>query len=370
MRNRLIMLEGLPGTGKSTNSYKLYEQMLRNGVKARWLHEVSQPHPTLFFTESCFSAGEYQRFIARYPELAGILNDVAEVRKTTVGIDYETVLRRCRKQGVNDPQATEWFQELMQYDAFPSSLDRYEVQALEKWELFAEKAAKDEETVFILDSSIFQYQIFTYLLKDAGYDRLSAFIQKIMAYLSSLNPLLIYLYRENTEDSIGYLRDQRGIRDLERTWERDKEEPYYTNRQKDVTAFYDFLKDYADYALRLFNIIKCDKEKLEISENNWKAYEDEMLKRLNIARKEAPGFSAVSGTYVNSEHGISFSIEDNEMKDPEGVRRHLSPKSQKEFFVDGLPTVLEFFSEKYIRLHGQQIIPQWTETGMIYEMEE
>ncbi|MBO4887193.1 MAG: hypothetical protein J5589_02625 [Firmicutes bacterium] len=361
------MLEGLPGTGKSTNSYKLYEQMIRNGKNVHWLHEVSQPHPTLFFTESCLSKEEYHGFIVKYPEIAGIINEIAQVRKTTVGIDYEAVLRKCQKLCFNNPKETQWFQELMKYDAFPTSLDRYEIQALEKWEAFAKKAAQDEGTVYILDSCIFQYQIFTYLLKDAGYDRLSAFVQKILACLSPLDPLLIYLYRENTEDSIAYLQNQRGMKDLEHTWERDKEEPYYTHKQKDVTAFYDFLKDYTDYAARLFDELKCDKKKVEISENNWKAYEDEMLKWLQLDRKEAPAYNALSGRYVNSEYGFSFTIENMEMTDPEGITRHLSPRSQTEFYVEGLPTILEFFDEKHIRLHGQQIIPQWTETGMIYE---
>ena len=31
--DELIMLEDLPGTGKSTNAYKLSEQMIRNGRK-------------------------------------------------------------------------------------------------------------------------------------------------------------------------------------------------------------------------------------------------------------------------------------------------------------------------------------------------
>ena len=31
--DELIMLEDLPRTGKSTNAYKLYEQMIRNGRK-------------------------------------------------------------------------------------------------------------------------------------------------------------------------------------------------------------------------------------------------------------------------------------------------------------------------------------------------
>ena len=361
MSNRLILLEGLPGTGKSTNSFKLYEQLLRNGKKADWIHEVSQPHPVLFFTESCMTKEEYQKLRMKYPEAAEFFDEAAEVRKTTVGIDQETVSRR-RKEARNQA----WYQELLQYDAFPTSLDRYELQALEKWEAFTNKALEDEDTIFILDSSLFQYQIFTYLLKAAPYERLERFVRKIAECIKPLNPLLIYLCREHTEDSIAYLKEQRGEQDLVSMWERDQGEPYYQSKQKDVTAFYDFLKDYAAYAEALFEILKFDKRKIEISENNWKAYEDEMLGLLEIQRIEIPAYKATEGTFVNEEHEFSFTIQDNVVKDPEGVQRRLSPKSPEEFFVEGIPTILQFFGENGVRLLGRQIIPQWTETGMIY----
>jgi hypothetical protein len=361
MRNRLILLEGLPGTGKSTNSFKLYEQLLRNGKKVRWIHEVSQPHPVLFFTESCMTKEEYKDFKKKYPENAELFDEVAEVRKTTVGIDQEAISRKRR-----DAQKQVWYQELLQYDAFPTLLDRYELQALEKWEAFVRNAVEDEDTIFILDSSLFQYQIFTYLLKAVPYERLEVFVQKIVECIKPLNPLLIYLYREHTENSIAYLKEQRGEQDLVSTWERDKWEPYYQSKQKDVTAFYDFLKDYATLAEDLFETLKIDKRKIEISENNWKAYEDEMLDLLKIHRIEIPVYKAMEGTFVNMEHGFSFTIQDNVMKDPEGVQRQLSPKSQDEFFVEGIPTILQFFGENSIRLLGQQIIPQWTEKGNIY----
>jgi len=361
MRNRLIILEGLPGTGKSTNSQKLYEQLLLNGEKVRWLHEVSQPHPVLFFTESCMSKEEYQNFKIKYPEVAKLLDEVAEVRKTTVGIDQEAISRRCK-----EPQKQAWYEELLKYDAFPTSLDRYEIQALEKWEAFANKAGQDEDTIYILDSSLFQYQIFTYLLKAAPYERLKTFVQKIAECIKPLNPLLIYLYREHTEDSIAYMKQQRGEQDLVSTWQRDQGEPYYQNKQKDVTAFYDFLNDYATYAQDLFENLNFDKQKIEISKNNWKAYEDEMLGLLKINRVETPAYKAMDGTFVNAELGISFTIQDNLLKDPEGVQRPLTAKSQNEFFVEGIPTILQFFEENSIRLLGQQIIPQWTETGTVY----
>ena len=358
--NRLILLEGLPGTGKTTNSYKLYEQLARNGRDVRWLHEVSQPHPVLFFSEACLTKEEYRLFMEKYPETAEMLSGIAETRETTVGIDYLTAARRLPGQ-----EKAAWYQELLQYDVMKFPLERYEPAAYEKWEAFV-KAALQNDTVYILDSSIFQYQIFTYLLNGAGYLRLAAFVHGVMDLLRPLHPALIYLYREKTEDSIAFIEKQRGIRDLESTWERDKERPYYRNKQQDVTAFFDFLKDYADFASRLYDEADCEKLKVEITAQDWSLYETEMLRFLGIAHRDAPSCEAKNGTYANSALGISFSIEDGILTDPEGVRRKLSPKTPTEFFVENLPVILCFSGDDTVKLCGQQIIPQWSETGTVY----
>jgi hypothetical protein len=51
--------------------------------------------------------------------------------------------------------------------------------------------------------------------------------------------------------------------------------------------------------------------------------------------------------------------------DPCGDKRKLFPKSQNEFYVDWLPTVLRFEDEKII-ISGSQICERWTKTGTIY----
>ncbi|MBR6089748.1 MAG: hypothetical protein IKP86_07430 [Anaerolineaceae bacterium] len=362
--NRLILLEGLPGTGKTTNSYRLYEQLVRNGRDVRWLHEVSQPHPTLFFSEACLTKEEYRLFIEKYPEAAEMLSSIAEIRAATVGIDYLTAARRLSGQ-----EKAAWYQELLQYDVMGFPLERYEPIAYEKWEAFA-NAALQNDTIYILDSSIFQYQIFTYLLNGADYSRLAGFVQSIMNMLMPLDPALIYLYRENNEDSIAFIKKQRGIKDLESTWERDKERPYYRNKQKDVTAFFDFLKDYAEWASRLYDESKCGKLKIEITAQNWSLYETKMLRFLGIAHQDAPSYQAKDGTYVNAALGVSFFIKDGILTDPEGVRRRLSPKTPTEFFVEGLPEILCFFGDNTVKFCGQQIIPQWSETGTVYTGEK
>ena len=358
--NRLILLEGLPGTGKTTNAYRIFEQLVRNGRGVRWLHEVSQPHPVLFFSESCFTKEEYRLFTEQYPEAAEILNGIAEVRATTVGIDYLTAARKAPGR-----EHTAWYQALLKYDVMDFPLERYEPAALEKWEAFV-NAALQNDTIYILDSGIFQYQIFTYLLNGADYPELAGFVHKVMELLDPLKPALIYLYREKTEDSIAFLEKQRGVGDLESAWERDKARPYYRNKQQDVTAFYDFLKDYAACASGLFDGSECKKCKIEITAQDWTVYETQMLRFLGVSRRQTPAYKAEDGTYVNEELQASFTIRDGILTDPEGTRRRLSPKSSTEFFMEGLPEILCFCGDASVKLCGQQIIPQWSETGRIY----
>ena len=363
--NRLILLEGLPGTGKTTNSYRIFEQLDRNGRNVLWLHEVSQPHPVLFFSEFCLTKEEYRLFTEKYPEAAEMLDSIAEVRATTVGIDYLTAARRMPGQ-----ENTAWYQELLQYDAMGFPLERYEPAAFEKWEAFVNTALQNN-TIYISDSSIFQYQIFTYLLNGAEYPGLAKFVHSIMDLLKPLHPALIYLYREKTEDSIAFIEKQRGIKDLESTWQRDKGKPYYRNKQQDVTAFFDFLKDYADCASGLYDESDCDKLKIEITAQTWDIYEAEMLRFLGIAYRDAlSGCKAKDGTYVNAALGASFSIKDGILTDPEGVRRRLSPKTPEEFFIEGLPETLCYCGDGSVKLRGQQIIPQWSETGRVYTREK
>ncbi len=362
--NRLILLEGLPGTGKTTNAYKLFEQLVRNNRDVRWLHEVSQPHPLLFFSESCLTKEEYRLFTEKYPEAAEMLERIAEIRATTVGIDYLTAARRMPGQ-----ENTAWYQELLQYDAMDFPLERYEPAAFEKWKAFV-NAALHHDTIYISDSSIFQYQIFTYLLNGADYPRLTKFVHSIMDLLKPLHPALIYLYRENTEDSIAFVEKQRGIKGLESIWQRDKGKPYYRNKQQDMTAFFDFLEDYADCASRLYDESDCDKLKIEITAQTWDVYEAEMLRFLGIAYREAPSCKAKDGMYINAALGASLSIKDGILTDPEGTRRKLSPKSQKEFFIEGLPETLCICGDGSVKLCGQQIIPQWSETGTVYTREK
>lgn len=146
---RLIMLEGLPGTGKSTNSYFLSMQLDRKGKTVKWIHEVARPHPVLFFNEACLTYKKYASILKAHPQLEPILSQISMRRQKTVGIDLLEIEWKYK----ND-NGLGALQELQKFDVMKFSLDKYAEAALEKWACFTEKALKEEDKIYILDSGI------------------------------------------------------------------------------------------------------------------------------------------------------------------------------------------------------------------------
>lgn len=354
---RLIMLEGLPGTGKSTNSFFLSTQLEREGKIVKWIHEVARPHPVLFFYEASLTYEEYHSFLKAHPQAEPILNQVAVFRKNTVGIDLlELEWNFINVIGINA------FQALREYDVWTFSRHKYANVALEKWGHFAENVL-DKEAIYILDSSIFQYQIFSFLLKNTPYDELEQFIQKLFAIIKPLNPNLIYFYRENIGDTINFLEQLRGTQFMENIWERDKTEPYYSDKPRGAEGHKQFLLDYAGTAKRLFDAANCRKTSVEITNQDWETYENEILTFLGTERKPYPNALPPTGVFKNEALGQDIEVYGLLIKDPNGTERILIPKSDCEFYVECLPVVLRFDAQNQIVISGEQICERWTTSG-------
>lgn len=357
MRNtKLIMLEGLPGTGKSTNAHFLRTQLERNGRTVQWVHEVARPHPVLFFQEASLSYAEFDAFLKTYPAAAEVLRKTAMRRDKTVGFDLLEIEWKYK-----DRMGAEVLQALRQYDVWKLPVAKYREAALDKWTDFARKAEK--ETVYILDAGIFQFHIFTFLLQNIEYEKLEQFIRELMGIIKPLHPDLIYFYRENPAESVAFLEQSRGTQYLEYLWERDKAEAYYADKPAGAAGVRLFLQAYADAAARLFRFIDCRKLSLEISKQDWRAYEQEMLSFTEIEYK--PDIAAVppGGIYLNTEMDLKIEIEGCMMKDPGGTSRRLTPKTKDAFYVEGLPTVICFDKNGNAIITEGQINKRWTTRG-------
>lgn len=355
--SKLIFVEGLPGTGKTTNAQFLQVQLQRNGYDVRWIHEVEHLHPTSFFHEACLTIAEYEDFKSKYPESGKILDSIAVVRKASVSIDLLEM-----EWNYADAIGNDAFEKLKQYDIWTFPIEKYQEVTLDKWKFFVENVLR-EETIYIIDSSLFQFQIWRFMLKGIAYDKLQQFIEKLIEISKPLKPVLIYLYRKKVEDSIAFLEKIRGIQFMEYIQNRDKKEPYYKNKLEGVEGFRDFLREYSQIASRLFSVIDCKKEALEISAQEWTIYEEQMLNHLGIVRKAEIKTTYVDGFFVNKYLNLTMEIKGPNLKDPKGKHRKLIPKSDREYFVEGLPIILRFEGSDCFTIEGGQIGERWTTSG-------
>ena len=358
----IILLEGLPGAGKSTQSGIIHRALEQNSIASTWIHELYRPHPVLFFDEASLTIKEYEDWREQY-DAKRVLDSFAKHYGSSIGIDLLEI-----EWHHHASFSKEAIQVLKGKDVWSFPLSEYVKIALEKWQAFAEEAAKHPEKVYILDSCIFQYQIFTFLLVEAPKNEMFAFIDALWEMISGLNPHFIYLYRENFEDQLTHIKNVRGERFFQNIWERDRDNPYYQNRPYGVEAYYAFLKDYDHCARELFHAAPCPKISLEVTEGNWEQYKREMFKFLNMEEQPEPNYALKPGSFENADLDLTLKLEENDgayqLVDPNGGRHRLHAKSHTEWYIRDIPVNLIINDNNRIVIGGANLTNRWTESGL------
>lgn len=361
----LVFMEGLPGVGKSTNSGLLFRQFERHGFKTRWVHEFDRPHPVLFFQEACLKMSEYHNWKARHNLSTSLVEELSIIREETVGFDL-LELSWHYKEALSDKA----FNELQERDVWRFSLDEYMKVALEKWRFFARTLSEEPDQVVILDSCIFQYQIFSFLLANATKQHLDHFIQTLWEYVRPLNPKLVYLYRESVTDAIDHLKQARGELFFQHIWKRDRLRPYYKTRPDRVETYFEFLADYHQIAQELYDKASCPKLSIEITSGEWHEFEPRMLAFLGLTRLPYIESEMDEGEYSNNDLGLHLEVrqegEGYILIDPNGSKHTLIPRTSTEYYINDLPVILKFPRVGEIVIDGACLTSRWTEKGLIF----
>lgn len=70
MKNRIIMIDGIPGSGKSATAQFISHQLNSNGIPAEWYHDEEDNHPLAYnwsSFEATHSISEVKKFIKTFP---------------------------------------------------------------------------------------------------------------------------------------------------------------------------------------------------------------------------------------------------------------------------------------------------------------
>jgi hypothetical protein len=144
-KTRLILLEGVPGSGKSTAGVFLQSHLEKAGIPVRFWREGDFDNPADFEGVACLNPAQYRNLIARHPEFGTLLAE----QLTVQGDDY--LIKYRKLQSLYPEQIpSKLILELSGYDVYDGlSLQDYCRLALQRWQDFRTFTVQSNEITIL-----------------------------------------------------------------------------------------------------------------------------------------------------------------------------------------------------------------------------
>jgi hypothetical protein len=205
MKSKLILLEGIPGSGKTTSAINLQSFLENNRIPSCFWREGDFDHPADFEGIACLTKAGYQDLASRYPKLVELFQEYTSV----CGDDY--LLKYCKIQHLYpqmiDQALIDELSRLDVYDGLP--LEAYCRLALDRWRGFC-NATKNSVEVTLMECVFLQNPLTVLLARhNTGPIFARQHIEKLTDVIRELNPLVIYLHPRDVTAALQHVRAER-----------------------------------------------------------------------------------------------------------------------------------------------------------------
>jgi len=192
MTKRLFLIEGLPGSGKTTTAEALTHLLQEQQPDTRLHIEGDLNHPADYESVAYLTMNEWTDFQSKYASL-----DV--LRFTEVFNDYVLVSYRQWQSEKDIPEAELAF--LQACDIYELPFELHQSLILKKWEAFVAQALM-ANTTYVFECCFLQNPLTMGLIKyDLPEATLRAYIERIATIITPLQPVLVYVDQSDVERS-------------------------------------------------------------------------------------------------------------------------------------------------------------------------
>jgi hypothetical protein len=230
MTARIILVDGIPGSGKSVVAQTIRRRMRGTDQPVRWWYEEELGHAIFLF------------------------RDPATLSEVTT-------------------------------DLFSGAHERVVLAAVEKWARFAGEAQHAGTTV-VADGTFFGYLTWTLHYLDRPEAETRAYVQRVQDALKPLAPRLIYLRQRDVGATMRNLLAARGPDWAERAIRSAVESPYGQShglrRVDGVEGLTRFWSDYQELEERLFDTVRSAKLAVDVAVGGWALVEASIAAWLNL----------------------------------------------------------------------------------------
>lgn len=197
MKTKLILVEGLPGTGKTTLSNWICELLKDQGKQAELLFEDDEKIPSNF----CNIAGIPQNvFLSLLIDESQIMAAILARTDNYIYINLdkctEVIANQLKRWDIGD-----------EYNRF-ISIKEYALCTLEWWQNWVKNYRN--KSILIMDSAFMQNPINEMIFRGATNIEVESYIYAIAEVIKPLDPVCVYLRRGNAEESISFAKIVKG----------------------------------------------------------------------------------------------------------------------------------------------------------------
>jgi hypothetical protein len=182
--SKLILVEGIPGSGKSTTARKIEELLNSRDVQVRCFNE-GDLHPCDLAWHSCVPLLRYEQLLDTFVKEKEVLT-----KYTSVEEDYAYVAYTKLELQPHHPL----FIELATYEPYNGkvSFEKFKELHFSRWKKFGEQTHDD--TTYIFESAYLQNHVVELILTyQQNREYIKAYMKELIETVRSLEPLLIYL---------------------------------------------------------------------------------------------------------------------------------------------------------------------------------
>ncbi len=185
---RLILVEGVPGSGKTTTAQFVRNWLARRAFRPRLYLEGDLDHPADYKSVACLTLAEFTRLLEKYPAQAGLLKPHTVFLRGEYFIPYRKLANQY-----SDQLPAGLIDELAGCEIYDLPVEKHRRVAAERWQDFTTWALAGNST-FIFECCFLQNPLTVLLAKhNLSAGEAAAHIQRLVEITRPLEPLLIYL---------------------------------------------------------------------------------------------------------------------------------------------------------------------------------
>lgn len=203
MKNRLILVEGIPGSGKTTISKKIKNHLVSKGLEVL-LYNEGDMHPADMAWNALLNMDEYNNIIDEYKTHEKIIKENSIFEDDYVILAY-TKLGFHRKQN----KLMNFLEEREIYDGRVSA-DTFKQIHLKRWKKFGEEMKENKNKIVIFECSFLQNHVNELLaIHDKDFDYIRDYLNELIGTVTELKPKLIYLNQASIKETINRVSKER-----------------------------------------------------------------------------------------------------------------------------------------------------------------